>query len=198
MATSLLSNFQILLPKKKAKPGGTTYTNTYRPGTPAVTLPGYKEHLEDLFSTRIANDSRELIKALCRHDPDVSASLFAYSSIASSAKMVIEAYDLNGVESPEGIQIANAILERVFNVNDYTLGFSAKLSREEFFNEMSYMILMRGGAGMELVLNKQLEPDSFRLVDIATLTWNETAPGVYKPMQKTAGAQGDGISLDID
>jgi hypothetical protein len=197
MATSLLSNFQILLPKKKAKPGGTTYTNTYRPGTPAVTLPGYKEHLEDLFSTRIANDSRELIKALCRHDPDVSASLFAYSSIASSAKMVIEAYDLNGVESPEGIQIANAILERVFNVNDYTLGFSAKLSREEFFNEMSYMILMRGGAGMELVLNKQLEPDSFRLVDIATLTWNETAPGVYKPMQKTAGAQGDGISLDI-
>src|SRR6187551_3151810 len=97
MAASALSTFQILLPKKKAKPGGTTYTTTFRPGTPAVTTPGYKDHLEDIFATRVANDSRDLIKALARHDPDVSASIFAYATISSSAKMVIEAYDLNGV-----------------------------------------------------------------------------------------------------
>lgn len=198
MATSsILSGYQILLPKKKAKPGGTAYTETFRPGTPAVTAPGYKDHLEDLFTTRVANDSRDLIEALARHDPDVSASIFAYSSIASSASLVIQAHDLSGVMSSEGIQLGRAILERVFNVNDYTLGFNAKLSEAEFLDELRYMTMLRGGVGMELVLNKLLEPDQFRIVDMASLTWNETAPGVYKPFQKTAGATGDGISLDI-
>lgn len=194
---SLLSGFQILLPKKKAKPGGTSYTSTFRPGTPAVTAPGYKDHLEDIFSTRVANDSRDLVVAMARHDPDMSAAIFSYSSIASSSKMVIEAYDLQGQIAPDGVQLANAVLERVFNVNDYTLGFNAKLSQEEFLNELRYMIMLRGGAGMELVLNKQLEPDQFRIIDMATLTWNENSAGVYKPMQKTSGTQGDGISLDI-
>jgi hypothetical protein len=192
-----LQTLQLLLPKKKAKPGGTSYTSTFRPGTPAVTTPGYKDHLNDIFSTRVADDSRALIQALARHDPDVSASIFAYSTISSSAKMVIEAYDLNGVEATDGIPMAKAVLERVFNVSDYTLGYSAKLSQEEFMDELRYMMLMRGGAGMELVLDKTLSPDQFRLVDPATLTWNETAAGVYKPFQKTAGTQGDGINLDI-
>lgn len=197
MAASSLLNLQILLPKKKAKPGGTSYTQTFRPGTPAVSAPGYREHLEDLFSTRVVNDSRDLIASLARHDPDMSSSIFAYGTISSSSKMVIEAYDLNGVESVEGIKLAQAILERLFTVNDYTLGFNAKSGQEEFLNELRYLTLLRGGAGMELVINKQLEPDSLRLVDLATLDWNETAAGVYKPVQKTAGASGDGISLDI-
>lgn len=196
-ASSLSSGYQILLPKQKQKAGGTSYTNTFRPGTPAVTTPGYKDHTSDIFATRVADDSRTLIESLARHDPDVSASIFAYATISSSAKMVIEAYDLNGVESPDGIKLADAILERIFNVNDYTLGYSAKLSREEFLNELKYMIMMRGMGSLELVVNKQLEPDSFRLIDPATLTWNETAPGVYKPLQKTAGVSGDGINLDI-
>lgn len=195
-AGSLLSGFQILLPKKKAKPGGTTLTTTFQPGTAAVTIPGYRDHLEDIFSTRVINDSRDLIVALARHDPDVSSSVFAYGTISSSAHMVVEATDLQGAESPEGVQIANAILERVFNVNDYTLGFSSKLSQAEFLDELRYMVMIRGGAGMELVLNKQLEPDSFRIVDMATLEWEERQVGVYKPIQKTAG-NSDGVSLDI-
>lgn len=197
MASSLLSGYQILLPKKKQKAGGTSYTNTFKPGTPAVTTPGYKDHLEDIFSTRIANDSRDLIRGLARHDPDVSSSIFAYGTISSSSKMVIDAKDVSGVESPEGIQIANAILARLFRVNDYSLGFSAKPSHEEFLNQVRYMIMMRGGCGMELVVNKQLEPDSLRVIDPATLTWNENKAGEYKPFQKTAGTQGDGINLDI-
>jgi hypothetical protein len=196
-ASSLNSGYQILLPKKKSKPGGVSYTNTFRPGTPAVTTPGYKDHLEDIFSTRVANDSRDLIQALARHDPDVSASIFAYATISSSAKMVIEAYDINGVIAPDGIKLAEAVMQRVFGVNDYTLGFNAKLSQEEFMNELKYMIMMRGGSGLELVLDKTLQPDSFRLIDIATLNWQEKAPGVYKPFQKTSGTQGDGINLDI-
>jgi hypothetical protein len=192
-----LQTLQLILPKKKAKPGGTTFTNTFRPGTPVVTTPGYKEHTSDIFSTRIADDSRTLIQQLARHDPDVSASIFAYSTISSSAKMVIEAYDLNGVSNAEGITLGKSILERIFNVSDYTLGYSAKLSEAEFLDELKYLILMRGGAGVELVIDKALAPDSFRLVDPATLTWNEKSAGVYKPFQKTAGTQGDGINLDI-
>jgi hypothetical protein len=71
---ALLDNLQILLPKAKGKVGGTTFTSTFRPGVPLLPAPAFRDHTNDLFSTRIADDSRTLLKELFRHDPDVSSS----------------------------------------------------------------------------------------------------------------------------
>lgn len=58
------------------------------------------------------------------------------------------------------------------------------------------MVLLRGGIGAELVLDKAFVPSEIRNVDMASVQWFEKQPGVYKPVQKKAGIETD-ISLDI-
>lgn len=190
------SGLQILLPKKKAKAGGQTATPTYNPSNEVLSLPRYRDHLSDLFSNRSANDSRTLISDLSRHDSDVSAAFFAYQSIAGSAEWVVEAYDINGEISTDGITLANQIIDQVTITNDYTLGFSAKQMFTELNDDMRFFTLLRGSPGAELVLNKRFEPDRIRLVDMSTIEWREKGPGEYKPIQKPAGANVE-INLDI-
>ena len=191
-----LANLQILLPKKKAKAGGQTATPTYRPNQEVLSLPRYRDHLNDLFNTRSANDSRTLISDLSRHDSDVSGAFFAYQSIAGSANWMLKAYDLQGQVSPDGIKIAHQILERITTVTDYTLGFSAKPSLKQLNDDMRYWTLLRGSPGAELVLNKRFEPDMLRLIDLASIEWREKKPGEYKPVQKPTGSNTE-INLDI-
>lgn len=194
MATT--TGLQIFLPKKKSKAGGQSFTPTYRPTQEVLSLPRYRNHLDDIFTTRVSTDSRALMSELSRHDPDVSSSFFAYQSISGSADYVIEAYDLNGELSPDGIRLANSILERITTVTDYTLGFSSKQMLSELNDDMRYWALLRGSPGAELILNKKFEPDGLRLVDLATIEWREKQAGVYKPIQKPAGANVE-INLDI-
>lgn len=191
-----LQGIQLILPKKKSKAGGQTSTPTYRAGQPVLTMPRYRNHLEDIFSQRTSGDARTLITELSRHDSDMSASFFAYQSIAGSADYVVKAYDLNGELSSEGIRLANQIIEKMTTVTDYSLGFSSKQVLNELNDEMRYWTLLRGSPGAELILDKKFEPDSLRLVDISTITWNEKAAGVYKPVQKPAGSNVE-INLDI-
>lgn len=193
---ALLDNFQILLPKAKGKAGGTAITNTYRPGNPATTTPTYRNHTTDLFTQRIANDSRTLLNELFRHDPDVSSAVFAFGSISASASMVVKAFNPEGELDQEGIKLGQRIIDRLFNVYDYTLGFNSKPNLKMFLDDLRYSTLLRGACGFELVLNKQFEPDRLRLVDMATIEWLEAKPGEYKPQQKPAGG-GEPIKLDI-
>lgn len=189
-----LQALQILLPKKKAKAGGQAATPTYKPGQEVISLPRYRDHLTDLFNSRAANDSRALMSELSRHDSDVSAAIFAYMSIAGSASSVIKAYDAQGQLSPDGIALAHQIMERVTTTTDYTLGFSPKPSLRQINDDMRFWTLLRGAPAGELVLNKKFEPDTLRLIDIATIEWREKAVGVYKPVQK---ANNQEINLDI-
>lgn len=190
----MIETLQILLPKKKQKAGGAAATPTYKANQDVLSLPRYRDHLTDLFNSRQATDSRALMNELSRHDSDVSASFFAYQSIAGSAKWVVKAYDPEGQLSPEGIQIANQILERLTTVNDYTLGFSAKPSLRQLNDDMRFYTLLRGSPGAELVYDKRFQPDSLRLVDMASIEWREKKPGEYKPIQKV---DNDEINLDI-
>lgn len=191
-----LQSIQLILPKKKAKAGGTGMTPTYRQGQPVLTMPRYRDHLNDIFGTRSSNDARTLISDLSRHDSDVSASFFAYQSIAGSADYTIRAYDLNGELAPDGIRLANQMVERMTTVTDYSLGFSAKPGLSELNDDMRFWTLLRGSPAAELILNKKFEPDSLRLIDMATITWNEKQAGVYKPVQKPAGSNVE-INLDV-
>lgn len=191
-----LQGIQLILPKKKAKAGGTASTPTYRQGQPVLTLPRYRDHLNDIFGGRTSNDARTLISDLSRHDSDVSASFFSYQSLAGSADYVIRAYDLNGELSPEGIRLANQIVEKMTTVTDYSLGFSSKQSLNEINDDMRFWTLLRGSPAAELVLDKKFEPDHLRLIDMSTIIWNEKSPGVYKPVQKPAGSNVE-INLDV-
>lgn len=193
---ALLDNFQILLPKSKGKAGGTSITSTFRPGNPVVSTPSFRQHTTDLFVSRVADDSRTLLNELFRHDPDVSSSVFAYGTISASSAPTIKAYDLNGEIDAEGMKLGNRIMERLFNTYDYTLGFSAKPSMKQFLDDLRFSTLLRGACGFELILDKTFAPDRLRLVDMATVEWEEAKPGEYKPVQRPAGG-GDPIKLDV-
>lgn len=187
---------QLILPKKKQKAGGTALTPTFKQGQEVLSLPRYRDHLSDLFNSRQANDSRSLMSELSRHDSDVSASFFAYQSIAGSAQWTIRAYDLEGQLSPEGIALANKILTALTTTTDYSLGFSSKMSLSQLNDEMRFYTLLRGAPGAELIFDKRFIPERMRLVDMSTIEWREKSPGEYKPVQKPAGADKE-INLDI-
>jgi hypothetical protein len=193
---ALLDSFQILLPKKTARPGGTSNTTTFRPGTPVVPAPRFRDHTSDLFQTRLADDSRTLLNALFRHDPDVSSSVFSYGAIASSSPICVRAFNLDGEMDPEGIVLGQKIMDKCFNTYDYTLGYNYKTGLKQFLDDCRYSMLLRGAIGIELIMDKQLVPDRFRLVDMATVEWTESKPGEYKPQQRPPSG-GDPIKLDI-
>jgi hypothetical protein len=57
-AVMALDAIQILPPKKKQRAGGQASTPTYNPSNVTLSVPAYREHLTDLFSSRGSNDSR--------------------------------------------------------------------------------------------------------------------------------------------
>lgn len=196
MATVAKTLGQILLPKGKGKQGGAASPPGYNPQRALMTAPTYRQHLVDLYNSRTANDSRTLLNDLVNHDPDVSAAVHAYLTTAQAADMVIYAFDANNQIDAAGIEQAHAIMAAITTVSDYTLGFSIKPSASDLINNLRYMMLLRGSVGLELILNKQFVPDELRLVDTATLRWQQAKPGVSKPEQRVPG-NNEWVSLDV-
>jgi len=192
------SAIQIILNKKRANPKGTGQTPTFNAQNTdqVLTVPGYRDHMIDIFASRASDDSRTLLQNLFKHDPDVSASVNAYLTVASSAEPWWVVYDQSGKIDSQGHDQVNILLQGLFSKNDYSLGFQLKPSMAPFFDELRYLLLLRGGIGTELVLDKTMLPAELRHIDLATVQWREKTPGQLKPVQVPAGSS-DEISLDI-
>lgn len=196
MAT--LSNLlQIIAPKKKAKKQGTAITPTHNPSSPQnpLPVPQYRDHLTDVFNSRLTEDSRALVKQLALHDPDFSAAINSYLTLANTAPVIV-ARDLEGVIDREATKQVRQILNGLTRRIDYTLGFQLKPSLETLCENLRFMLLMRGGIGCELVMNEKMMPSEIRVVDLTSVEWREQKPGEYKPFQKPPG-QNTELSLDI-
>lgn len=191
------SLFKILAPKKKAAKGGTSSTSTFNPqqADRVLTAPIYQEHLTDIFTSRQSDDSRTLLKSLFRHDPDVSAAVFSYLTMANTEPLIL-VRDLEGEIDRDATKDLTKALKLLTVPTDYTQGFQLKKNLTTLAEELRYLSLLRGGIGVELVLNDQLGPGELRMVDLVTVQWYEKKPGAYKPIQKIAGRQ-DEINLDI-
>lgn len=188
----------IILPKKKTNPKGVGFTPTYNPNNSAspISVPQYREHQTDIFDSRQANDSRTLLKELFKHDPDVSAAVNAYLTVAASATPWWIVYDQEGNIDREGHKLLSTVMGSLFGKNDYSLGFQLKADLASMCNELRYMALLRGAVAAELILDKNTMPSELRHVDLATVEWTEKAPGQYKPEQVPPGSS-DRINLDI-
>ena len=198
MASSLVNKaIQLVLPKKKANPAGASYTNTFNPSatTTVLAAPAYRDHLSDIFSTRVTSDSRALMNDLAKFDPDVSATIHAFLTVANTVPRFY-VYDENDVLDQAGQQTLHTLLGSLVRRSDYSTNFDFTKSFREIAEDFRYMVLLRGQVCAELVFNKFLLPASVRNVDAATVEWFETAPGVYKPQQRPAGSSTP-ISLDI-
>lgn len=190
-----LNPIKLILPKGKSK-GGKSFTPTYNPSQALLKLPTYRDHLTDLYSSRLITDSRDLLNAAVNHDPDVSAAVHAYLTIAGSTDMVVYAYNDQNQLDAEGIKLGRQILEQLTVVSDYSVGFSNKPLLPALAQDLRYYLLLRGMLSAELVFDKAMIPSELRLVDPASLQWNEKQPGVYAPFQKPKGSNTQ-IDLNI-
>lgn len=198
MATnSILSGLgTILLPKGKGVKGGKSANPGFSRTTPTMTAPAYRDHLTDIYSTRSANDSRSLTATLANMDPDVSAAITAFLSVAGTVDPIVYAYNESDEIDGEGISMGQQLLALLTTTNDYTIGYSDKPTVDSLCTDHRYMMLLRGSSAVELVLDKTYVPSELRLVDTATLEWSQTAPGVYKPVQTPTGSN-EKIDLNI-
>lgn len=196
MAGTLAKIMKAVLPRS-FKNQGNAHTNTFSPDQTGqvLTAPTYREHLTDLFSSRQANDSRELLKNLFIQDPDVSAAVNAYLTTADTDPVFI-VKDEQGAYDRAGQQALNEILSALTTRFDYSKGFRFIPSVRQLSENMRYMLLLRGGIGEELVFDKGAVPVEIRNVDLATVEWYETAPNKFVPRQ-TAPASSAEISLDV-
>lgn len=192
-ATIFKSLGEIILPKGRGVKEGRGLTPTFDPRNSLLTAPLYRDHLQDVYVTRAATDSRALIEQFANFDPDVSAAVNAYLALAGSVDPVIYAYDENDEIDPDGIMLGQQILAALTTTNDYSIGYSKKPTVDELATQHRYLTLLRGGTAAELVLNKAYIPYELRLVDPASIEWQETKNGVYVPIQKPVGT-----NLEID
>lgn len=188
---------QLVLPKKKANPKGSSSTSTYNPSSAntALSAQSFRAHLTDIFTSRTSQDSRALLKDLTKYDSDVSAALHAYLTTAKTTPR-FWVYTQDGKLDRAGMQTLNTLIQSLTQRTDYSTGFQITKSLEALAEDCRYAILASGGVSGELVFNKLLLPAEFRFVDVAALEWYEPQPGQYKPQQKPTNG-GQNIVLDI-
>lgn len=187
----------IILPKRKANPTGVASTATYQPSNASqvLTAPTYREHATDLVTSRRSQTSKELLQTLFQHDPDISAAVNAYQTVADTP-LIWMVKDQLGQTDREGWKTVEALLRNLTTRNDYSQGFTLKPNIGSICEELRYMILLRGACAAEAVLDKLLQLSEIRNVDAGSLKWYEKVPGQYKPKQEIAGT-GTEIDLDI-
>jgi hypothetical protein len=199
MATSLTSKLgQILLPKKTPSPQGVANSPTFQSNSSAnvLTVPTYRDHLTDIFTTRSADDANTLLQSLLVQDPDASASVNAYLTTADT-EPVIYVKDVNDKIDRNGQKTLNAILDTLTTRYDYvTVGFQYKPTLRAMAEELRYMLLLRGMLVGEAIISKEGIFDAIRLIDPISLKWFEKTNGRLTPEQVPTGG-GNNISLDV-
>lgn len=186
----------VLLPKGKGTKGGVGFTPTYNSRDPVLRAPLYREHLSDLYNARTAGDARTLMASLVNNDPDVSAAVNAFLTVAGSVDPIIYAYDEKDEIDVDGIATGQQLMALLTTTNDYTVGYSHKPTVDSLVTDCRYMLMLRGMLAGELVLDKTYIPNELRLVDASTLEWSQAKPGVFSPIQRPAGSN-DRIDLNI-
>ncbi len=197
IVSKALGAMAVLLPKGKPKPDGVTVTGTYNPSNVnnILALPTYKDHLTDIFDSRAALDSRALIKQLLISDPDMSATLNAFLTVADTEMIYVVKDVANQIDQPGQLQFMQ-LLNNLTTRNDYaTTGFKIVQSLNHLTEAMRYMVLAQGVVGGELILNKEFWPSEIRIADFTHIQWFEKKPGQFTPRQ--TALTGEFIDLDI-
>jgi len=200
MATNSLTSKlgQILLPKKTPSPQGVANSPTFQSNNSAnvLTVPTYRDHLTDIFTTRSADDANTLLQNLLVNDPDASAAVNAYLTTADT-KPVMYVKDINDKIDRNGQKVLNAILDTLTTRYDYnTVGFQYKPTLRAMAEELRYMLLLRGMLVAEAIVSKEGIFEAIRLIDPLSLEWFEKTNGRLTPEQVPTGG-GNNISLDV-
>ena len=182
---------------KKQPKAAQSVTPTFNPQSKdqILTVPTYREHLAALRDNRLSKTSQDLLKEMFKNDPDVSAAVGSWLTLADT-ELTLLVRNIDGDIDVNASKELPKLIRALTSPTDYTLGFAMKPGLKMLIQEMRYMLMLRGAIGNELVFDKNLVPSRLQHVDMASIEWFEKEPGLYKPRQKQAG-KNEGVMLDI-
>ena len=207
----LASLFQGLGLARKPPSVPVSASPTFKPAARTLMLqkPTYLEFLDQLYDTRQVGNSQQILKELFKTDPDVSAAVHSYLTLADT-NLTIIARDETGEIDPDLTTKLAQLIQALIMPTDYLkTGFSFKENLRTLCTNFRYMLMLRGVIGAELIFDANLVPNRITQVETTQLIWYEETSGVYKPRQKQNGVvdytpqgpggfgAGFGISLDI-
>lgn len=187
----------VVLPRIRGRNGGVSDSTTFNRSSPDTVLarPSDRDHLNSLLDRRLSQDGATLMAELFQSDSDISATVNAFLTVADTEpRWVVR--DATGAVDRAGQQVVENIVQAIFTRSDYTkpAKFAMKPSMRALFESLRYMVLLRGGLGVELVMDQRQVPHELRIVDLQNVEWTERKSGVPIPEQVISGER---ISLDI-
>lgn len=179
----------------KTKPGRTSAT----PATgidKGVLVPfvDRRAFLETVDQLRAAGNTWGAIRKLSKIDGVFSAAVHNIVQVAMSGYMSC-AKTLDGRFSSEGTSALFAILAQINTVYDHSKGYTRRRPLDSTVATMLREVVITGGVGGELVLDKARFPDYIHPVSPSGIEWISQGDGSVFPRQQPA--TGDPIDLNI-
>ncbi|HQT78096.1 MAG TPA: hypothetical protein PLD10_13660 [Rhodopila sp.] len=190
MAVNLASLVKFVSPRRKSAAQGVASPPPFNPAAPSFrqVSPIYRDHLIDIGDWSRIGDSMQLMELLASADPDTSAAVHAYLTLADQKPQVI-IKDINGEYHEEAYRLWDQMVAKLTRRLDLSQGYQERPSLRILAEQFRYMLLLRGACAAELVAGTNFVPNEIRQVDPHTLWWFEPEPGKPWPQQWPRGSQ---------
>lgn len=176
-----------LVAPKKVKPGRTSTppgraVESGQDLSPDTTIQ-YRNSVDTYLSQ---NKIAEAVRMAVRQMGTVGTAHFNLIEVAMSG-WDATAYNRQTSDIDEaGQAVLNALLQRLDQIQDYSVGYDDKVGVERSLEQMINDVIVSGGMGMELVLDKGRLPERIVLFPYDTITWRQGSQYRY-PVQRGTG-----------
>ena len=151
-------------------------------------------HIQDVSTYRYL-DVDTLLKQLSKMDPDVSAGIWNFLRLLESG-FKATALDKNLLPADKFQTKLDQMLFRMAGKADYKNWDPLRLDIKQIANQLAKYILLRGAAGLEVVLGKDKRLFKMIVIDPITITFRQPTKGTYVPYQRNI-ITGEYISMAI-
>lgn len=191
----MAENPSVALPRRVI---GKARTQTPYNVTPSGDLVRRDDAIDLNKATRDSRRAASAAAAMRGHFETSELLSTAVSNFVSMANVPckLHCYDTATQEfSPQGTIAAEAILASLSSDWDYSSGYSDKRGLPALIETMLLEVLLTGGVGLELVLDKWRLPRNIMVFPYDSITWRSKGNGTKYPTQKDA--QGNVIELNL-
>jgi hypothetical protein len=187
-------NQDIVMPRRlSTQASAETPAGAVQPGN-SISTSTFSTLNQSVQSLRSQNRLSEAIRELTSFEGTASAAVFDFVEVANSGFQVAAYNTATGEYDPEGSRLVNSIVARMDSLNDYSKGFSDRLSIDSLIESCLLEVCTSGGLANELVLNKARLPERISVFAYDSITWKSKGNGERYPIQQ--GTSGE-INLDL-
>lgn len=130
----------------------------------------------------------DAVRAAVRQMGTVGTAHFNLIEMALTGWSAVAYSDETNEIDPEGQATLNSVISRLNNTTDYSIGFDDKMDINRVLEQMLNDVVVSGGTGLELAMDKQRYPDRMVPFPYDTLTWRQGSNGRF-PVQKGTGEE---------